>query len=117
MSDEVEVEQQDDPVIVNCNHDDTPKFVLVIVALLAFGMGGFAGYVEHTPDKFDPSTPCGQSSAAQKVQMEAQKAEFEWRTSSLKQDVGLRQEIVKSCIDAHKVPVLFNGNIDCKASQ
>lgn len=76
------------------------KYLLPL--LLIIGLAGC--------DKFD-SKPVDSDKTIIQYQVEQQQLELESR----KIDTALRQQVMKICVDHGKIPVLFNGNIDCKS--
>lgn len=68
--------------------------------------------VAMSPDQFQAS----QQAAALKANSEAVKEQAEYGMEQQKRIAELQIEVIHQCVAKGGVPVIMNGNIDCKAA-
>lgn len=86
----------------------TPSFVVVFICiLLVLSVTGNL-YQYSSVSKVVPLDN------VQAAQINAQTKEIEFQLESHRQDQALRMDIAKKCYEAGNIPVILNGNVDCR---
>jgi hypothetical protein len=117
MNEENTVSNMDDDVQhVVCEHQ-CPKnmvpvwfAVLLVVMLLLEPVVSTLVYGRPGEDK----KVCATNDTVVKAQVEAQSASIKSNMERTNQESMLRLEVIKACVGRGDIPVLMNGNVDCK---
>ena len=100
------------------NHDNeyessTPSWISgLLLAALVLACGVAIYFAQRDPG----NRACVQNDLTLQAQSAVQKANMEYQTACIRRDQELRLKVLQACVDKGNIPVLVNGNIDCKPS-
>ena len=87
------------------------KRILLIAASAAL-LTGCSWIADKSKDA--PAKPEAETARFERARMEFMKARAEAETAAQMRLQAIQLEVVKRCADKGNIPVLVNGNVDCK---
>lgn len=92
---------------------DTGVYQVVIAILFVMLTCSIVGMVYYARNPKDAAA-CAQNNVTIRAQADAEKAKADFGVSIQKRIDTMQMEVAKFCIANKGVPVLLNGNVDCK---
>lgn len=111
--DETEVAHGVQTIAIRPGGVPTP-FASVLVVIIVVLMAGLA-YV--TQEKAAPSAQCQLDNAALAAQESAAKAQADLNRTMQERIETVQMGVITGCVTRHGLPMLVNGNVDCKAEK
>lgn len=90
--------------------------MFTFVAFCGLLCGGAAGYLyrSHTTPPTVDELRESNAILANQAQSESVSKQAELQVESVRRDTVLREKIIANCVEKGRIPVLIQGNIDCK---